>query len=239
MARSDEKFLFNMHMFNSDEDALDKQLAEGEEPPVIYEEAEYEAAKAAAFAEGRKQAETEAAASRAQHLTALMDTVAKNITALFAQEYLREKIYEREAVDLTLKIFKKLFPAYTAAHGFEELQGFITGVLEKHSGQKKISIFVEPDFAAGVEKFITPLSAQHQGVNFAITADESVKSGSCKIRWEDGGAVKNNEAIAEEILGILQDALAAGSAKGHDKDNDDDASVKGRETQSGAENPDE
>lgn len=218
VVKTEEKFLFHLNVFDAAGNLPEENTSEIDPPPVVYSEAELESAKAKAFADGRLQAEQDAAASRARHLAAVMDAIVKETSALFAQEHLREKIYEREAVDLTLKIFEKLFPAYSRAHGFEELKAFITAVLDQHGGKKRINIFVEPDLVGGVEKFMEPLSVRYEGLRFVVTADHDLPAGGCKIRWEDGGAIRDNQGIAEEIHRILQDALAGGGAKGHDED---------------------
>lgn len=212
----EEKFLFNLHIFDADAPAPDDAEQETEPPPVVYSEAELEAAKAKAFAEGHKKGVEEETASRTRYLAGVMAEIARETTALFAQEHLREKLYEREAVDLAMKIFEKLFPAFTESYGFEELKAFIAAVLEQHGGRKKISVHVEPDLADGVEKFMEPLSLRYAGLRFAVVPDEGLAPGSCKVRWEDGGAVRDSRAIAVEIHHLLQDALAAGDTKGHD-----------------------
>lgn len=218
MLKPEEKFLFNLNMFDTGETVQEANAQETEPPPIVYSESELEAAQAKAFADGRRQAMEEEATSRTRHLAVVMAAIAKDTTALFAQEHLREKLYEREAVDLTLKIFEKLFPAFSRTHGYEELRTFIGNVLEQHGGRKKISIHVEPDLVDGVEKFMEPLSLRYEGLRFSVIADHEISPGSCKIRWEDGGAVRDNHAIAEEIHRILQESLAAGDAKGHDKE---------------------
>ncbi len=218
MLKPEEKFLFNLNVFDTGETVQEANAQETEPPPVVYSESELEAAKAKAFADGRRQATEEEATSRARHLAVVMAAIAKDTTALFAQEHLREKLYEREAVDMALKIFEKLFPAYSRAHGSEELRTFIGDVLEQQGGRKKISIHVEPDLVDGVEKFMEPLSLRYEGLRFSVTADPEIPTGGCKIRWEDGGAIRDSHAIAEEIHRILQEALAAGDAKGHDKE---------------------
>ena len=218
MLKPEEKFLFNLNVFDTDTIQEADNAQEADPPPVLYSEAELEAAKAQAYAEGRKQAAQEEAGSRARQLASVMSTIAKDTTALFAQEQLREKLYEREAVDLALKIFEKLFPTLNRTHGFEELGAFIGNVLAQHGGRKKISIHVEPELVEGVEKLMEPLSLRYEGLRYAIVANHELSSGGCKIRWEDGGAVRNSHAIAEEIHHILQESLAADDAKGHDKD---------------------
>lgn len=212
-----EKFLFDIHLFEAEGSTPEESAPEIDPPPVVFSEAELEAAKAQAFAEGRRQAELEAAESRARHLAAVMEALARDTSALFAQEHLRENLYEREAVDLTLRIFEKLFPAYSRSYGFDELKAFILTVLEQHNGRKKIEIFVEPDLVEGVETFMHSLAARYSGLGFTVAADAGLTEGACKIRWEDGGAVRDSQAIAGEIHNLLREALAGNGTKGHDE----------------------
>ena len=215
-----QKFFFDHNIFDADGN-IESELLEEEEPPIpVFSEAELEAAKKAAFQNGHEQAMQEAKASRAQHLAGVLGALAKDMTSLFAQEDARERLYEREVVALVSQIYEKLFPHYAEKAGFGELTAALGNVLGNHSRQSLVLVRIHPDVSDGVEKFLQKLQSQNPELRYTVQGDETLSAYSCSLSWEDGGALHNNEALAEEILGILKDGskdgLAGGAAKRHD-----------------------
>ncbi len=217
MADIKEKFFFDQNIFDEDGN-IEAEILEEEEPPLpVFSEAELEAAKKAAFDKGHAQAKQEEKDSRAQHLAIVLETLSKDMSTLFVQEQKREKLYEREAVQLTVSMFEKLFPYYAEKHGFEELSGALEGVLRGHGGKQVIQIRVNPAFSEGVTAFLQKLQTQNPDIRFTIQDDDTLQDHACKLAWEDGGALHDTQAMAEEVLSILKDGLAGGAATVHDK----------------------
>jgi flagellar assembly protein FliH len=185
-------------------------------PPPTFSESELEQAKKQSFEQGRQQGLKESANSRDQQIAAIMGVISHHLIDMFAQERKREKIYEAEAVRLSLKIFETLFPLYHKALGFEELKAVIEQVLEKQEGQKQIHIHVHTDISEGVEAHIETLKRKGFDLNVAVIADETIAPNGCRMSWADGGAVKDTQSLADEIMAVLQQTLAASGAKGHD-----------------------
>ena len=214
---SEEKFFFDQNVFD-EEDVNDAELEEEEPPPPVFSEDELEAAKNAAFQKGHAQATLEEKNSREQHLATLLQTLTKDMSTLFAQEEAREKLYEREVVALTSSIFEKLFPVYASAHSFDELKSALGSVLQSHGQKQDVIVRVNPDYSEGVETFLQTLKQSDPNIRFSVQSDETLQGTTCNLSWKDGGALHDNEALANEILGILQDGLAAQPSKGHDSE---------------------
>ncbi|MEZ5815094.1 MAG: hypothetical protein R3E13_10335 [Alphaproteobacteria bacterium] len=215
-ADTKEKFLFDQNIF--DEHGNIEGFPEGEDIPVVFSEAELEAAKKDAFERGRAQAAQEATDSREHKLSIVLDTLSKDMRTLFAQETAREKLYEREAVELTRQVFEKLFPYMAEKHGFEELSGALETVLRRHSGKASVQVRVHPASSEGVTDFLRQLQTQNPDIRFEVLGDETLGAAACKLSWDHGGALHDMNAAAEEVLGILKDGLAGSAATGHDKE---------------------
>jgi hypothetical protein len=216
VADTKEKFLFDQNIF--DEHGNIEGFPEGEDAPVLFSEAELEAAKKEAFERGRAQAAQEATDSREHKLSVVLETLSKDMRALFAQETAREKLYEREAVALTRQVFEKLFPYMAEKHGFEELSGALETVLRGHSGKSCVQVRVHPASSEGVTNFLRELQAKSPDIRFEVLGDETLGAGACKLSWECGGALHDTGAAAEEVLGILKDGLAGNAQASHDKE---------------------
>ena len=214
---SEEKFFFDQNVFD-EEDVNDAEIEEEEPPPPVFSEEELEAAKKSAFQKGHAQATLEEKNSREQHLATLLQTLTKDMSTLFAQEQAREKLYEDEVVALTHSIFQKLFPVYAAEHSFDELKNALGSVLQSHAQKQEVIVRVNPDFSEGVEAFLQDLKQTDPHIRVSVQSDDTLVGAACALSWKDGGALHDNAAMADEILGILQDGLAAQPSTGHDSE---------------------
>ena len=217
VAEADEKFFFDQNIF--DEDHIDPALLEEEEPPPpSFSEEELAAAKQAAFQDGHDQATQKEKQSRSQQLAIVMETMSRDMASLFQAESAREKLYEREVVQLTLSTFEKLFPFYSEKAGFDEMRAAMEQVIQAHQGQKTILVRVNPELSEGVTATLKVLQEKNPDVRFTVQGDETVQGTNCKLSWEDGGALHDTAEMAENILNILKDGLAGEGANRHDNE---------------------
>lgn len=214
---AEEKFFFNMNNF--DDDSIEDDGAQEEPPPPpIFNEAELEAAKKAAFEEGRAQAQQEAQDSRSQAVANALGQISNAAAQLFAAEDQREKLYEREAVALCLSVFQKLFPTFGEIHGFEEMKTQLERILQSHEGKGQISISVHPDYVEGIQAFMGKLAEKNEAFAFQVSGDDTLANGCVRLSWNDGGALRDTHGMAQQIEDALQELLAGGPVKGHDKE---------------------
>jgi flagellar assembly protein FliH len=219
VGKRDEKFLFNVNVFDAevpdDLEAVEENLPP---PPPTYSQAELDAAKTKSFEEGKALADAEAKASRAQFLANVLANISKEMTKLFDSEDLREASYEFEAVRLTERVFAHVYPLYAEATGFDELKGALRQIIKAHNGSGHVRVSVHPDMTEGVEGFLAKLSELNPDLRFSVKGEERLGPGACALSWDHGGAVRDTEAMAVEIQRILKEALAARGAKGHDEE---------------------
>lgn len=211
-----QKFFFDQNIF-------DENIVEEPEivipPPPTFSEQELENARQAAFAEGKKLGIKETHDSIEKHTTQVLDKILHEFTAFRTAEIQREKTYERESLELTLTVFKKLFPLYHKTASFDELLKIISDIFKKQEGHSHILVTVQPNLAESVEKHLNALKAAGHDLKFSVKSDDSLPFASCRLAWSDGGAIRNPEAMAEEIRIHLEQILAKTGPKGHDGKN--------------------
>ncbi len=201
-----ERFLFDQNNFDDD---FEEEIIEEEPPPPTYSEEELAAARDAAYREGKKDGLAEAAASREKQIAELIAKITDHFKTLFAAEQLREQQYESEAVLLAQTIFQRLFPALNEREGLAEVQAVIASVLDTQKDAGKLVIEVHPEDTQPIEERLQGLvTALAAAGDITVQGNETLQSGDCTIRWDDGGAQRRIHDLAEEIHRQLEHMLA-------------------------------
>lgn len=195
--RPDKKFMFDLRRFDEPEVQEEEEV---EELPPTFSEEELAAARAEGFDAGKIEGRAQAVASREQLTANALRAIAESFTMLFAAETDREKEYEEEAVRLTQQVLKKLFPAMNARFGPDEVQAVILSVLQSGGRKSMITIEVSADDAPAIEEFLAGnWSDAETAPRYRVLGANDLKAGQCRLGWEDGGAVRDAEALAESI----------------------------------------
>lgn len=216
VAESDpSKFMFEGNVF----DPLSKHEVEEEEeppPPPVFSEEELAAAKASSFDEGKREGLTESQNSREQAVSETLNRISIALVTEFDAEKHREKIYEAEALALSLSIFETLFPVFTKDHGLTEIKTAITQVIQDESGQGKIRIELSPDETAPLTEHLTHLPIENGTERLNIVTNDTFTDGQFKLTWDDGGAVRDSQKMAGTVASILKQGLAGQPSSRHD-----------------------
>ncbi|MCK5285452.1 MAG: hypothetical protein KAJ86_07705 [Alphaproteobacteria bacterium] len=234
-----EKFYFNVNVFEKDH--VENEIIKEElPPPPVFNENDIANAKKKAFENGKMHGVEETKKTRSEIVAKALESISRDTDSLFQKETQRGKLYEKETLELTLNIFKKLFPVYQKHYGFEELKEAITSILKKQQNQKEIIIYVEPDASKGTEKLLSELSLRRSDVIFQVHGDENLSNGECRMSWKDGGANIDPEALTHKIQATIEQVLAANDTKGHDDNqNKDSGDTDQNAINEMMENPDE
>ena len=202
--------MFNINIFDEpDEDSIEEaDLVDLPPPPPTFSEEELEAAKAVAFEEGRKEGQTEQMESREQFVAARLEAIAQHFSHLFAAETIRENIFEKESLRLTLAALDLLFPLMNERLGHAEVTEIIKKTLQDHRKTKEITIRVPPGLRGEIDALITRIRKDEQDeALWRVIEDETLKPGDCLLEWSDGGAVRDSvktaRAIREKIEALL------------------------------------
>lgn len=218
MKRKGEKFLFNQNIF--DEPNIEEE--EVEPPPApTFSEDELEAVRKTthdrAYEAGKQDGINAERNSRDEIVAQALQKISHDTGLLFAAEGERERIFEIETLRMTLAIFETLFPLYKKEHGFDELKTAVAGILEKQEGQSQIIIEVHPDNVEGIKNHIHSLAQYgHDPHRYDITGTDNLDEDAFRMRWKDGGAVRDLETMASEIGAIIKDTLAGTLTNSHD-----------------------
>lgn len=222
MQSSGNKFFFDVNSF--DDDVIDEDEVIEEDlppPPPTFSEAELEAAKQEAYSQGHQDGTKEAQAARSQIVAQTLEKLVVKTEALFAQEGMREKAYEREVISLCLSIFEKTFPTLHQKHGFDELEAQLAKIIQGQQGQNAIKVHVSPAYEEGIAAFMQRISDKNDELSFNVSGDESLRDGDVSVKWDNGGAIYKTQQIADRIQQQLQEALAGLGTNSHDEKSND------------------
>ncbi len=201
----DKKFFFDVNIF--DAPSKDENLDLPPPPPVFSEE-ELAAAKDIAFEQGRQQGQKEQKESREQLIAQSLSKIAESFSRLFAAETIRENIFEKEAIRLSLATLDLLFPLLNARIGRDEVYKIIEKTLTDHRKTKEIKICVAAGMRGEIEALITRLRTdEHEPVLWRVIEDPGLTQGDCTLEWSDGGAVRDSVKSAREIRRHLEELL--------------------------------
>lgn len=207
MTTPDKKFFFDRNIF--DAPPKEEVLEDLPPPPPVYSEDELGAAKDMAFEQGRQQGQKEQLAAREQFVGQTLSKIAESFSHLFAAETLRENVYEKESLRLSIAALDLLFPTMTEKAGRDEVRKVIEKTLSDHRKTKEISILVAPDMKGEIEALISRLrSTEHEEVLWRVTEDPTLSQGDCRLEWSDGGAVRDSVRAARDIRRNMENLLA-------------------------------
>lgn len=194
----EKKFYFDVNIFDAPpKEEVDDNLPP---PPPTFSEEELAAAKDIAFEQGRQQGQREERESREQQVAQTLSVVADNFSHLFAAETVRESVFEKEALRLTMASLDLLFPSINEKIGRDEVYKIIEKTLSAHRKTKEIKIFVPNGFKGEIETLISRIrSTEHEDVLWRVTEDGALTDGDCRLEWSDGGAVRDTVRTARDI----------------------------------------
>lgn len=163
--------------------------------------------RAVALAESRKSREQDVATATARGAQALAD-LSERLDAIQARA-------EADAVELTLKVLRKIVPHYAEAHGLDEIRPLVANCLQEMHEEARIVIRVHEDVLDDIRSGIEEMSRE-TGFNGRVVLfpEPSFGRSDCRVEWADGGAERNVaaqwEAIERQITEFLNLRLAPG-----------------------------
>lgn len=208
-----EKFLFDTSFETARErEAKARAAAEAEaaaEPVApTFSEEELEAARQAAFAEGKAAGLAEAEESHSKRLAETLAALPPHLEGLIQQLEAQEDERRRSALDAAVTVVRKLFPRLAREGGMEEIQAVVEACLERLRDEPRL-VIRSADQDLDILRERIEQSAQHAGFEGKIVflADETIASGDVRVEWADGGAERDQSALWKEIDAIIARAL--------------------------------
>jgi flagellar assembly protein FliH len=218
----ERKFLFDTNNFDIPE-ISEEELALSA-PPVFSLE-ELGQARDEGFNQGRLTGLEEAQNSRDQYIAGQLETISRNLKGILLAEQMREKTYESEVLALCEAIFARAFPALNQQYGMSEILQVIHRVLNSRPDRSALTIEVPAgeldEIRAHLEKFFVDDMSRLQ-----LKEHPDLQRGSCRITWQDGGALRDHAALAEEITRQLARDLHQQLAPPSENDQDEETPIE-------------
>lgn len=207
--RNLKKFLFDVHNFDEREEGdADQEEEHLPPPPPSFSQEELEAARIAAYEQGKSDGLAEALNSFEMQVTDTLAIIRDNFSILFDAEERRNRIFEKETVQLCQALFTRAFPFMTEKFGMEDVKQAVTGILETVREQKELVIDVPPAYAETIQRHVDGLLHLQDGPRCTVRANDALQDGQCRIAWNNGSAIRNPIALAEQIQARIEHLLA-------------------------------
>ncbi len=202
MSDKKKKFFFDLHNFTegAEED-------EGPPPPPTFSEEELAKAREEGYQKGKKDGFDESQQSLEKTISLLLENSKQAFLELQAAEQERENLYEREAVYLSVDVFRNIYPAWVAEFGPKEVENAISDVLKTAANQQNIKIEVAPTILNAIEERLEPITAQLSDIHLIFHGNDALNENDMRLKWDNGGAVRDSEKLAAHILQALTEDL--------------------------------
>jgi flagellar assembly protein FliH len=194
---------------------FDEDFASGEKPTITMVEHERRRADAesqayrSGFAAGEAQAQQEAAQRIAAALAVIADGLGRLDGALTAIE----TRLETEAVEVAVAVAAKLAPALIGREPFAEISALATECFHHLVSTPLVAVRVGTGiYDMAKEKIEDIARARGFEGRLAVTSDESLAPGDCRIEWTDGGVIRDQAETASAIDEMVGRYISARTA---------------------------
>jgi flagellar assembly protein FliH len=199
-----KKYLFDLNNFDSGrKPEVDPDLPP---PPPVFSLDEMESAEREGYLKGREEAFEEARVSREQYIASQVSGLNDQIRSLVLAEQMREKRFEEEALHIARTIFSRVFPSFSAKHSIDEVIQVIRDVVDLQD-RAKIIIDVPNADLEDIRAQISLLIESSNG-RLVLNGRDDLNAGSCRMHWENGGALREQDALVGAIVAAIEDMLA-------------------------------
>lgn len=217
MSTDGRKYFFDLNNF--DGNTAPEPVEDLPPPPPVFSEEELAAAQSASFEEGRAAGRKDEQQSRAQYIAAQVAELNTQILSLFLAEQIREKKFEQEVIHLCRALVTRLFPSLTVREGYAEIENIIERVISNQTASQ-IHIEVPKEDAEDIKTYLLSLKDIEPG-RLHITGVDTLTKGSCRMKWQDGGALRDHDALIRSIFAELDEVLAPLPQKVHNSESVD------------------
>lgn len=171
-------------------------------------EAELEAARRAAYADGVAAGRDEAEAGLAGEMRRAVDALADPLAAVMSRQEIDSAVARKEAVGVAAAIMRKLFPRFEETHGLAEIEALVLSCLEELATEPRLVVRVRPDLAAPMKENLNRLAsdAGYPGALLLVPADD-LKGSDARVEWAEGGAARDASDAWARIDQLVEKAL--------------------------------
>ncbi len=192
-----------------------KAAREREKPKPTFTEEQMAEACDKARAEGVSQGRQAEAENDKKRLATALEKLEARMSMLSAEAEGRYQSSLSHMRDVALAMVRKLFPAYAARHGLDEIRKVISDSMASAIDEPRIVVRVS-------EKLFEDASAMIEDINkrlayagkTIVLAEEGLGESDCRVEWADGGM----ERKAEDVFGNIEEAVAKAASPRQDVD---------------------
>jgi len=198
-----KKFMFDTEFL--DDDAVKEVEDAPPPPPPTFSEAELAAAKAAAFAEGRKAGLTEAATASDRLAAEALEAIGKRLATLKAAQDEALDAARRSAVAVAAAIAAKIAPEVARKAAVESISALVAERLPDLMEEPRIVVRLAPPQLDLVKARIEDTAKRIGFVGkFILLPEDGLDAPDCRIEWADGGTERIAPRIAAEIDKLVE-----------------------------------
>lgn len=197
-----------------DEEAAPMEdVAPEPEAPPLFTHDEVEAARAAALAAGREHGLSESSAAAEARVAAALESVAAALADVRATLDADAARRERAAVDVALAMTRRAFPALDRAHGLDEIAALFADIAAAAFGPSNLTVAVNVEQQDVVAERLATIVAPNGGDDrLRVVGDPDLPTGTCRIRWDGGGADRDLALLTRDIEAAVTSAYGPAPA---------------------------
>jgi flagellar assembly protein FliH len=186
-------------------------------PPPTFSREELDAARGAAWIEGKMAGETETRDSISNRAAAACERLAASLAEAAASQDRAIEAIERQAAETLLVLVRKLVPALLDRSGTEEIGVLLRETFAQTLDQPRIIVRCAPDLAAEIGPLVDAAASRagYDGRTNLIS-DTTLGARDCRIEWSEGGVERSPQRMIELVDGEIARILAAVDTTGTD-----------------------
>ncbi|MEC8318083.1 MAG: hypothetical protein VX025_05200 [Pseudomonadota bacterium] len=233
------KFLFDnsfdeaaQNRLKAEADARARREAEAlaNTPPTFTVE-ELEAAKAAAYQQGRQDGMTDALGGIEQQISLSFEAIINRLPGVFGEQRQHAEELQRDAFKLCQTIMRKLAPALLAGRESEEVERVVRDAFAFLTDQPKVIIRVPEDVEPHLRDKIVLMASRvgYEG-EVVLVGDPELDARDCRVSWNAGAVESALAQTWQDIDAIIARAVEGDGNRG-DGDMPDPATKSKTETE--------
>ncbi len=208
-------FLFDTHNFDDSVQAQADIVDEYIPPVPTYSEHELkaamESAREEAFRKGRQEGFRESEEGFSSKIYETCQTLGGDIKNLLMEEDARNDLFQSQTYDLVKTSIEAALPGLMKRGDFNACLELLSQTIKSYKPNGEMSLTVSEQYIEPLKNYFEKnLGELHPRINFIIAEETPQESDLCQttLSWKEGGVVRDPEALKENILKVLEQALA-------------------------------
>ena len=199
MANNYQKFFFDKYDFQREADEELERRKNKKPPEPTFSLADMEAARKAAFEDGRETGLQSAKDSIEQKTELLVQSAIENFKTVEIAEMARQQAYIDNAIRMSFKGLSTLLPAILETEKESLIQTALHDFFVEHTPKTQLTLFVHSTMTDPVTKY-----AQMLNPSLSVKPDDALSETQARIEWVDGTFDFDPDALMERILQTLK-----------------------------------